>query len=87
MTTIGEPLKARIFKAKAIGFAFWLLFAAAFFLPMGSVLQPLMLVPFVGFAGSVLYILVFVKCPECGKRRGSAIAASTSRSVSFDSNV
>jgi len=93
MTTIRETLKAQMFKAKAIGFAFWLLFAAGFFLPKGSELQPLMIVPFVGFAGSVLYMLVFVKCPKCGTRLGQAMSSMSKPDfcpgcgVSFDSRV
>jgi hypothetical protein len=91
MTTIRETLKAQMFKAKAIAFAFWLLFAAGFFLPTGSALHLLLLIPFIGFAGSILYMLFFVKCPKCGTRLGQAMSSMSKPNfcpgcgVSFDS--
>jgi hypothetical protein len=93
MMTIRETLKAQMFKAKAIAFGFWLLLAAGLFLPKGSPYQPLLLIPFVGFAGSVLYILLFIKCPKCGARLGQAMSSMSkpnfcpSCGVSFDSRV
>ena len=93
MATIREALKAQMFKARTISFGFWLLFAAGFFLPKGSALQPLLFIPFIGFAGSVLYIIFFVKCPKCGERLGQAMSSMTKPNfcpgcgVNFDSRV
>ena len=91
--TIREMLKGQMFKAKAIAFGFWLLFAAGFFLPERNAFQALLFIPFIGFAGSVLYILFFVKCPKCGVRLGQAMSSISKPNfcpgcgVSFDSRV
>jgi hypothetical protein len=75
--TIREKLKARMFKARAIAFGFWLLFAAGFLLPKNSPYAFLLLVPFAGFAGTVLYMLFFVRCPKCGARLGQAMNSTS----------
>ena len=94
MTTIRETLEAQMFKAKVIAFACWLpLFAAGFFLPKDSALKPLVLIPAIGFAGSVLYMAFFVKCPKCGTRLGQALSGMNkpnfcpSCGISFDDPV
>ena len=74
MTTIRETLKAKMLKAKIAAFGFWLLFAAGFFLPKDSAYLPLLVIPFIGFAGSVLYMLLFIRCPKCGERLGQAMS-------------
>ena len=75
--TIRERLKAKMFKARAIGFGFWLLFAGSFFLPKNSPYAPFLLIPFVGFAGSVLYVLYFVRCPKCDARLGQSLSTTS----------
>jgi hypothetical protein len=93
MTTIRETIKSQIFKARAVAFGFWLLFAGSFFLPNESPLKPLLFIPFFGFAASVLYILFFVKCPKCGARLGQAMSSMSKPNfcpgcgVSFDTRV
>lgn len=93
MMTIREALKAQMFKARVVAFGFWLLFAAGFFLPNNSPFKPLLLIPFIGFAGSVLYILFFVKCPKCSARLGQAMGGINKPNfcpgcgVNFDNRV
>ena len=89
--TIGELIKAQMFKARAIAFGFWLLFAAGMFLPTSGIYKTLLFLPFIGFAGSVLYILFFVKCPKCDARLGQVMSSISKPKfcpgcgVSFDS--
>ena len=91
--TIGEFLKAKMFKARAVGFGCWLLFAAAMFIEVPWFNKGWMLVPFVGFMGSVLYIMWCVKCPKCDARLGQVIGGTSksnfcpSCGVSFDTRV
>jgi len=75
--TLGEELRGKMRKAKLIGFGFWLLFAAEFFLPHDGKYAFLLVIPFLGFASSALYILVFIKCPKCGFRLGQAMSGSS----------
>jgi hypothetical protein len=75
MATIRETLKAQMFKVGAIAFGFWLLFAAGFFLPNDTGLQALTPISFAGFAGSILYMQFFVKCPKCGARLGQSMSS------------
>jgi len=75
--TIREQLKGKMFKARVIAFGFWILFAGSFFLPKNSPYTPLFLIPFAGFAGSVLYILFFVRCPKCDARLGQALSSTS----------
>ncbi len=82
--TIRERLESQMFRARAGAVGFWLLFVACFFLPKDSHHQVLQLVSFAGFAGSVLYIALFVKCPKCGARLGPAL--STLRRPNFCPN-
>lgn len=89
--TIRDQLKAQMFKARAVAFGFWLLFAAGFLLPVGSPYQALLFIPFTGFVGAILYVLFFVKCPKCDARLGQAMNSLSkpnfcpSCGVSFDS--
>ena len=93
MATIREKLKAQMFKAKVAAFSCWGLVAAGIFLPKGNALQALWLIPFAGFAGSILYIQFFVKCPKCRARLGHALSVTSkpnfcpSCGVDFDSRV
>jgi len=71
--TIRDKLKSQMFKARCVGFGFWLLFAAGMFLPKNGGYQFLQFIPFAGFAGSILYILLMVKCPKCDARLGQSL--------------
>lgn len=64
-----------MFRARAIAFGCWLLFAAGIFLLKDDALRPLLFIPFMGFGGSMLYILFFVKCPKCGTPLGQAMGS------------
>lgn len=93
MMTIGERVKAQMFKARVAAFGFWLLFALGMFLPLPDTYRALMMVPFFGFMGSVLYILFFVKCPKCDARLGQVMGGfgkprfCPGCGASFDSRV
>ena len=93
MTTIRETLSTQLFRAKVVSFGSWVLIAAGYFLPKGSALQTLVLVAFLCFAGSVLYIIYFVKCPKCSARLGQAMSGMSKPNfcpgcgVSFDSRA
>lgn len=68
--TISTAINAKVRRAKIVGFSFWLLFAVSIFVPStGSVLF-LSVIPFVGFAATILYIIFFIKCPRCSARLG-----------------
>jgi hypothetical protein len=90
---IRDQLKAKMFKARFVAIGFWLLIAAGYFLPEGSPYQKLLIVPFIGFAGSVLYIILFVRCPKCDAKLGQAMSSSNKPNfcpgcgVSFDSQA
>ena len=90
--TIRERLKAQLFKARAVAFAFWMLFVIGIILPKGGPYALLVFPPFLGFMTSVLYILFFVKCPKCGTRLGHTMSGWLNKpnfcpgcGVSFDS--
>lgn len=70
--TIRKLLKARIFKARVAGFGCWLL-CAGFIFVVPDAYKAWALIPTLGFAGSVLYVLFFLRCPKCGARIGQAM--------------
>jgi rRNA maturation protein Nop10 len=72
--TIRDLLKAQMVKARIIGFVFWLLLVAGYFLPKDSPYHVLLLLPAIGFACTVIYTLFFIKCPKCGTKLGQAIS-------------
>jgi hypothetical protein len=75
--TIEEFVEDRMFNAKAVAFGCWLLFAAGLiFLPDGGNLKLLIIIPFVGFGASILYILFFVCCPKCHAPLGQAMSSA-----------
>ena len=74
--TISESIHSKLKKAKIIGFIFWLLFAATIVIPVEGNLFFISLIPFIGFGGTVLYILLFLKCPRCDTAIGQATANS-----------
>jgi hypothetical protein len=73
--TIRDKLKSQMLKAQLVAFGFWLLFVAGNLLPTGTTYQALLFIPFIGFAGSVLYLLLLIKCPNCGARLGQAFSS------------
>ncbi|RDZ26006.1 hypothetical protein [Lysobacter silvisoli] len=75
--TIGEMLKAKIFRARAVAFGCWLLFAATMFFDLPGLHRGWMVVPFVGFMGAVLYIMWCVNCPRCGARLGQVLSGTS----------
>ena len=91
---IREKLKEQMQRARMVAFGFWLLFAAGMFLPdsLGAV-RILNFIPFLGFGGSVLYIMFYVKCPKCGARLGQSLSSISKPNfcpgcgVSFDNPV
>lgn len=78
--TIHEEIRAKVKKVKIVGFIFWLLFAIPIFLQRSD-LFALQMVAFAGFGGSVLYILLFLKCPECSAKIGQT--ALQNKSLNF----
>lgn len=62
--TIGELVKAKMFKARAVAFGCWLLFAASIFLDVPDTYRALSFIPFTGFMGSIVFIIFFVTCPK-----------------------
>ena len=91
--TIGELVKAQMFKARVVAFGFWLFFAAGIFLPTSGIYKTLLFIPFIGFMCSVLYILFLVKCPKCDTRLGQVMSSMSKPKfcpgcgVSFDSRA
>jgi hypothetical protein len=76
--TIQEHISEKLWKAKIIGFVFWLAFALTIFLPFDKEFFFLSIIPFIGFAGTALYILFFIRCPRCAARLGRTSIASGS---------
>ena len=68
-------MNAKLRTAKIVGFLFWLAFAASIFVLREGGMFFVALIPFVGFGGTVLYILFFVKCPRCTAPLGQASMA------------
>lgn len=91
--TIGEFLKAKMLKARAVAFGCWLLFAAMMFFDIPIFHGGWRIVPFIGFLGSVLYILWCVNCPKCEARLGQLMSGTSKPNfcpgcgVSFDTRV
>ncbi|TXH77462.1 MAG: hypothetical protein E6Q88_01030 [Lysobacteraceae bacterium] len=73
--TIRDQLKSQMFKARAVAFGCWLVLAGCLFFFKNSINPAWFSIPFIGFAGSVLYILFFVKCPMCGARLGQVLSS------------
>jgi len=71
--TIRDKLKAQMFKVRIAIFAFWLLFVAGMVLHVGGANQPFALIPFLGFAGAILYSMFFIKCPKCDAPLGQVL--------------
>lgn len=68
--TIKEKIRKKVLKGKVAAFLFWLLFAGGMFV-VGDEVNPFyMLIPFVGFGGAILYLLLFIKCPKCKAGQG-----------------
>lgn len=63
--SIGSTLQQKIVTARLIGLAFFALFLVFLLFPKNSLSQTLMYLPFLGVAGSHLYISVKAVCPKC----------------------
>lgn len=91
--TIGELVKAKMFKARAVAFGCWLLFAASIFLDVPDTYRALSFIPFTGFMGSIVFIIFFVTCPKCDARLGQVMSSikkpkfCPSCGTSFDSRA
>ncbi|WP_091637930.1 hypothetical protein [Lysobacter sp. cf310] len=71
--TIRELLKAKLFKARVVGFGCWLLCVGVIFLDVPERYKAWVLIPTLGFVGAVLYMFYCVRCPKCGARIGQAM--------------
>lgn len=72
--TIRDQLKSQMFKARIVAFGCWLLVAAGIVFPKIGISQAWLIIPLIGFAGAVLYIVLMVKCPKCGARLGQTLS-------------
>ena len=74
--TLSDQIETKVKRAKIVGLAFWLAFAAMIFFDNAGGLFFLAFIPFIGFGGTILYILYFIKCPNCKVELGQAAAYS-----------
>ncbi len=73
---IEELINKKMRKVKIIGFLFWLAFGAMIFIPKDGNLFYLSLIPFIGFGGTIIYLMYFIKCPKCYAQLGQASMSS-----------
>jgi len=65
-------LQRKIVTARLAGFGFFGLFVAGLFLPKGGMTPLMTWIPFLGVAGSHLYIAKRAVCPKCKAKLGQA---------------
>jgi hypothetical protein len=70
--TIADTIKTKLLRAKIVGFLFWVAFAASIFLHKEGGTFFLSLIPFAGFAGTIWYVMFFIRCPRCAAPLGQA---------------
>lgn len=63
--TIQANLSRKLYKAKIMGFLFWLTFSLTIFLPLEKEYFIVSLLPFLGFGIVAIYIMFLIKCPNC----------------------
>jgi hypothetical protein len=68
--TIRGYIQKRTRRIMFIGIGSWLLIATTAFLSEDKPNSILEIIGIVGFAGAILSIMFFVKCPRCGARLG-----------------
>jgi hypothetical protein len=64
--TIRDKLKWQMFWGRTVGFGCWLVIILLIVFAENQAIMPLIILPVIGFIGAILYVLLFVKCPNCG---------------------